>query len=313
MIPPQQRDFAALLLKRLLLGCAFALLAFCLPAAAEEDDPEHTGKVFSPVQYSISLEYAGSIEEVLIATGDTVQTGQVLARYRLKDEAALNILAYLNLRQTILDTQIKIASTEKEALTVKEEYEEARRLSAAGMGSAERLRRLQNTLDLVQRQKALLVQNMEIDKKNLQIREEIVKRKLGKPVEGTDVPEYGELLSLLEGEVVYIHPLLRKGAIHDGISPAVTVARTNPMEVRTRVFEAEIPDLRIGGKVKVKVLSLDGRAYDGVIASIDRNPEDPSVDKPSYYWVRIEIPNDDGKLRAGFKTTVAFVPETGTP
>ena len=310
---PQPRYSVALPLRSLLLGCAIALSALCLPAAAEDDDAGHTGKVFSPVLYNISLEYAGAVEEVLVSPGDKVRAGQVLARYRLKDETVLNILTYLNLQQTVLNTQVEIAKAEKEAVTTREEYEAAKRLSAAQMGSAERLNRLKKTLDLLQRQKTLLTQSMEIDKKALQARREIVKRKLGKAVEGSDVPEYGELLTPLAGEVVYVNPSLRKGMILDSLPFAATVAQTNPMEVRTRVFEADVPELRIGGKAKVRIVSLDSRAYDGVITSIDRSPEDMAVDRPSYYGVRVEIPNADGKLRAGFKATVDFVKEKSAP
>ena len=299
--------------KSLLLGCVITLWALCQPAVAEEDDAGHVGKLFCPVEYSIPLEYAGTIEEVLVAPGDKVRAGQVLARYRLKDETVLNILAYLDLQRTIRSTEIDIDRTEREALAVKEGYEAARRLSAAQMGSAERLNRLKKTLDLLQRQKKLLAQGMEADKKALAVRREVVKRKLGKAVEDMDVPGYGELISPLAGEVLFVNPFLRKGMILDGLPAAVTVGQTNPMEVRTRVFESDIPGLRIGGKAKVNVLSLDNRVYDGVITSIDRRPEDTAVDRPSYYGVRVEIPNADGKLRAGFKATADFTPEKGAP
>ena len=307
------RRVAAVSAVRLLLGCAVALWAFCQPAVAEDSEAGHTGKLFCPVEYSIALEYAGTIEEVLVAPGDKVRAGQALARYRLKDETVLEILTYLELQQAILNTQVEISKTEKEILSVKEEYEGARRLSAAQMGSAERLNRLKKTLDQLQRQKTLRTQGMEIDKKALQAKRAIVKRKLGKAVEGSDVPEYGELISPLAGEVLFVSPLLRKGMILNSLPVAVTVGQTDPMEVRTRVFESDVPGLRIGGKAKVTVLSLDNRAYDGVITSIDRRPEDTAVDRPSYYGVRVEVPNADGKLRAGFKTTVDFVPEKGAP
>lgn len=307
------RRVAAISVARLLLGCAIAFWALCRPAVAEDGEAGHTGKLFCPVLYSVALEYAGAIEDVLVAPGDTVQAGQVLARYRLKDETVLEILTYLGLQQTILNTQVAISKTEKEALSIKEEYEGARRLSAAQMGSAERLNRLKKTLDQLQKQKTLLAQGMEMDKKALQARRAIVKRKLGKAVEGSDVPEHGELISPLAGEVLFVSPSLRKGMILTSLPAAVTVGRTNPMEVRTRVFESDVPGLRIGGKAKVKILSLDNRAYDGVITSIDRSPEDTAVDRPSYYGVRVEIPNADGKLRAGFKATVDFVPEKGAP
>lgn len=263
--------------------------------------------------YSIPLEYSGTVEEVLIRPGDKVVEGQVLARYRLKDESALAIMDYLDMSRTIFNTELSLINTEKEALDIREQYDTARRLSAAQMGSTEHLKRLQSTLTLLRGQKELLQQRLDADRKNLQVRQAAVARKLGVPVEVGAIPEHGELQTPLAGEVMLVDADLRAGMLVDALPAAVTVAQTNPMEVRTRVFEAEVPGLRVGGKAQVEVVSLDGRKYEGTITHIDRSSDDMHVDRPSYYGVRVSIPNDDGRLRPGFKTVVIFASEPDTP
>ncbi|MDR2488291.1 MAG: efflux RND transporter periplasmic adaptor subunit [Desulfovibrio sp.] len=309
----QPRSCAVPLLGSVLLGCAIIFSPLCPPALAEQEKAGHTGKVFCPVIYHIPFEYAGTIEEVLVSPGDKVREGQILARYRLGDETLLNIMTYLELWRVVLNTQIEIVQNDRETEDVKEEYDAARRLSAARMGSTERLNRLENTLALLHRKKGLLTQRLVFDQNVLQARKEVVRRKLGKDVASLEIPEYGELRSPLDGEVVLVNPALRKGMILEAFSPAITVAQTHPMEIRTRVYESDVPELRIGGKAVVTIPSLGNFTCDGVITYIDRSSEDMTVGRPSYYGVRVEIGNEAGRLRAGFQATVNFETDAKHP
>jgi multidrug efflux pump subunit AcrA (membrane-fusion protein) len=291
----------------------FSLLAVApRPARAFDEDAGHNGKIFATVMYHVPLEYAGTVTEVLVHPGDRVKEGQPLIRFKLKDESVLAILQYLSLDRTIINTQIALADNEIRITDLDKEYAGAKRLSAARMGSSDLLRTLQHNVAQLREKSRLLAGLMKIDNNELDNRLAIVGRKLGVPVNGGTVPESGELLSPMEGEILLVDPSLRAGSIVPALPAAVTIGRTNPMEVRTRVFEAEMPGLRIGGKATVQVVSLDG-ALAGVVSHIDRYPDDMNVDRPSYYNVRIELPNDDGVLRPGFKTVVKFVPETGNP
>ncbi|MDR1686301.1 MAG: efflux RND transporter periplasmic adaptor subunit [Desulfovibrio sp.] len=288
----------------------FTLLVLAPPRArAFDEDAGHNGKIFATVMYNVPLEYAGTVTEVLVRPGDKVKEGLPLVRFKLKDESILEILQYLSLDRTIINTQISLADNEIRITDLDKEYESAKRLSAAKMGSADLLRTLKHNVEQLRDKSRLLAALMKIDKKELDNRRAIVGRKLGVPVkEDGNVPESGELLSPMEGEVLLVDPSLRAGGIVPALSHAVTIGRTNPVEVRTRVFEAEIPGLRIGGKATVQVVSLDG-VHAGVVSHIDRYPDDMNVDRPSYYNVRIELPNDEGVLRPGFKTVVKFIAE----
>jgi multidrug efflux pump subunit AcrA (membrane-fusion protein) len=307
MIRPSDVSRAASPAAFLIPVLLFALLAAApRRARAFDEDAGHNGKIFATVMYNVPLEYAGTVTEVLVRPGDKVKEGQALIRFKLKDESVLAILQYLALDRTIINTQISLADNEIRITDLNKEYESAKRLSAAHMGSADLLKALKHNVEQLRVKSRLLTGLMKIDRNELDNRLAIVARKLGAPLKNGVVPEYGELLSPMEGEVLLVDPSLRAESIVPALPAAVTLGRTNPMEVRTRVFEAEIPGLRIGGKASVQVVSLEG-VHDGVVSHIDRYPDDMNVDRPSYYNVRIEIPNDDGKLRPGFKTVVKFV------
>lgn len=295
--------------------CALVLgVLLCHPASAQTpadpvDAPGHNGKIYCPLTFFFGLEYAGTVEEVFVVPGDMVEEGQILARYRLQDEAALNLFYYLDANasiqgpyQLLTDNNIILYQSERELSA-------AKRLSAAQMGSAEQQQSLQSSVEILRQNRNILTTRLAQTRLIFEERQRIVERKLGTLPEPGKIPEIGYIRSTVAGEVLSVTPSLRGGMILNAMEGSVTLGQTNPMEVRTRVFEADIPGLLVGGTATVRVLSLDEREYEGVITSIDRSSDDMSVDRPSYYAVRIDVPNDDGALRAGFKAMVHFAKE----
>ncbi|MDL2280026.1 efflux RND transporter periplasmic adaptor subunit [Desulfovibrio sp. OttesenSCG-928-G11] len=295
---------AAALFLALLAGCAFCPA----PALADAEDAGHNGKVYCPLIFYESMHYAGLVEEVMVAPGDKVEAGQALARYRLKDESALEIFEYLDENELLQTPFSSLADTSIKLFTQAEELTAAKRLSGAGMGSGERLKRLQESVAILREYRDLLKTRLTLNKKIYGHRKIVVNRKLGHVPESGEVPEFGYIRSRAGGEVLVVHSDLRPDMLlDDGLEEAITLGRTNPMEVQTKVFEGDVAGLEIGGKAKVKIMSLKEREYDGVITYINRSSEDMDPDRPSYYALRLTIPNDDGELRAGFKAIVHFV------
>lgn len=289
-----------------------ALLAACIfgprPALADAEDAGHNGKVYCPLLFYENMHYAGLVEEVMVAPGDKVEAGQVLARYRLKDESALEIFEYLDENALLQEPFSSLSDTSIKLFTQAEELTAAKRLSGAGMGSGERLKRLQESVSILREYRDLLKTRLALTKKLYENHKIIVKRKLGHVPESGEVPEFGYIRSRAAGEVLVVHSDLRPNMIlDDGLEEAITLGRTNPMEVQTRVFEGDVAGLEIGGKAIVTILSLQERKYEGVITYINRSSHDMDPDRPSYYALRLNISNDDGELRAGFKAIVHFV------
>ena len=301
-------NFLAITLVKALLPGTLAL-SFLVQGAVAAENVEYNGKLFCPVVYTLHVEYASVVEQVPAAPGDQVQEGQMLVRYRLKPDAALGILAYLD-RSRVRNTENALMEFARNALVLEEEYAAARRRSTVQMESAKRLERLRKNLELFRKQHLLTEERLKGDREDQRLRQNVIREKLGVTVEEGTAPEFGVLRSPLAGEVLLIDPALREGMIlHGPLWNAVTLAKVNPMEVRTQVYEAEIPSLRVGGKAEVKVMSLDERVYEGRITFIAHSPGAIAVETPSYYTVRLEVSNDDGALRPGFKAMVKFVQE----
>lgn len=296
---------------RFLLAALLAavLLVPCFPALADED-AGHNGKVYCPLTFDLHMEYTGTIEDVYVVPGDKVEKGQALARYRLRDDAVLEIASSLDLNRAISSYHQLLTENNVKLYAMEEEYAASRRLSAAQMGSAERQQSLRKSVEILRRHSEVLSTRIAQEKKLFAQQQQTVKRRLGVLLDFGEMPEYGIIESTVAGEVLTVHPSLRKGMILTPLGSAITLGQTNPMEVRTRVFEADIPHIRVGGKARVKILSLDEREYEGLITSISRSSSDMDVDRPSYYAVRLDIPNDDGKLRSGFKAVVHFVKDS---
>lgn len=283
------------------------------PALADAEDAGHNGKVYCPLLFHENMHYAGLVEEVLVAPGDKVEAGQALARYRLKDEPALEIFEYLDENELLQTPFNNLSDTSIKLFTQAEELTAAKRLSGAGMGSGDRLKRLQESVAILREYRDLLKTRLALTKKIHEQRKIVVNRKLGHLPASGEVPEFGYIRSRASGEVLAVHSDLRPDMLLDeGLVEAVTLGRTNPMEVQTRVFEGDVAGLEIGGKAKVTILSLKDREYEGVITYINRRSDDMDPDKPSYYALRLTIPNDDGELRAGFKAIVHFVRDKTT-
>ena len=293
---------------RLLLAALFAavLLAPCFSARADED-AGHNGKVYCPLTFDLNMEYTGTIEEVYVVPGDRVAEGQALARYRLRDDSVMDIAGYLDLNRAIYGYHQSLTDNNVRLYSLEEEYTASRRLSAAQMGSAERQLSLRKRVEILRKHGEVLTERIALEESLFKQRQQTVKRRLGVQLDFGEMPEFGIIESTVAGEVLTVHPSLRKGMILTPLDSVITLGQTNPMEVRTRVFEADIPHIKVGGKARVTILSLDEREYEGLITSISRSSSDMDVDRPSYYAVRLDIPNDDGLLRAGFKAVVHFV------
>ena len=82
--------------------CAIAALALLLgsslaaSSAHAQDDIVFEGKFYSSVQRAVVLPYAGTIVELLVDSGQTVQEGDIILRYELDPETFSQIQQILN-------------------------------------------------------------------------------------------------------------------------------------------------------------------------------------------------------------------------
>lgn len=89
-------------------------------------------------------------------------------------------------------------------------------------------------------------------------------------------------------------------------SPIVSIADTNILLAKASVGEAQIGDLLLGAETEVSVPAFPDRVFTGVISKIS-----PVAAMPARtFTVEVEIPNEEGVLRAGMFANVTVKGKT---
>lgn len=101
----------------------------------------------------------------------------------------------------------------------------------------------------------------------------------------------------IAGVVLTARPEQLTGVWLDAGDPFVTLGRTDTLELEFGVDERDLPRVRLGDRVHLRVDALPQRTFDGRVTSIGELPIPDSG--AVRYPVRAAVPNADGLLRPG--------------
>jgi multidrug resistance efflux pump len=110
--------------------------------------------------------------------------------------------------------------------------------------------------------------------------------------------EYTKILAPFDGVVTHreFHPgAFIRSASDGGITPLLSVKRTDRMRVAVQVPDRDVVLASVGDPATVSVDALEGRQFDGTISRIAEF-EDPTT---RTMRIEIDIPNPKGTLRSG--------------
>jgi RND family efflux transporter MFP subunit len=106
-----------------------------------------------------------------------------------------------------------------------------------------------------------------------------------------------EVRAPLEGTVLTARPEERTGLWLDAGDLVVTLGRTDTLELEFGVAERDLPRVRPGQEVRLRVDALPQRTFSGRVTSIAQLPSGDSAGV--YFPVRAAIPDPDGLLKPG--------------
>jgi multidrug efflux pump subunit AcrA (membrane-fusion protein) len=132
----------------------------------------------------------------------------------------------------------------------------------------------------------------------------VLEKQLGQPLAPGQVPETGLLRAPLDGYVLWMHNDLRVGSELRAQEPIMQVGVMDPMLIRTRVYEIEALQLKVGEKAEVQVESLPDRQFTAQVSQIPWSTGVLALEHPSYYEVEFKVPNPDLVLKEGLKAKV---------
>ncbi len=316
MSEPQKSGVSPLSTHFILTFFLSALLSvWALPlAVCAESGPILTGKVVTTVTRAANMPFAAVVDEVLVKPGDLVKKGTPLLRYHLQDVAERVLQREVttgagteNLKSQVLDLQQNLASTIAER-------NKSRQLVSSGLGSKQGLSRLEENVNSLRSKIALLESTIHKTEKNFAARLKELSDYYGEPIkEGETLPPTLTLTSPINGYVLTLASELNPGTLLGSGSAPIQVGQLNPVQIEIPVYEADVNELKVGDKAQIEIPSLNNRIFSGIVSEISWLSTDMSVANPSYYTVKLTVPNSDMLLKPGFKAIVRFnAPATKT-
>ncbi len=303
----------------LALAALAAMVAWSPGAVAETKKPAaaaaptgdrivFSGKVYCSLVRAVPLPFHGIIEQLRVRSGQKVAQGEILVTYRLSPVSVLQLTRRLNPSE-IDQILVQLARVDRAMDEAKLKVQQAQNLAGQDLAPPEGLQRARRALNLVRRQRAALISQLNSARQLAKQDRELVASLLGGRAPVGQVPDTAALVSPIAGHVIWVHPDLRPGAEMKPTNPAVVIGVMQPMVVRSQVHEIEALKLSLGDKAEVRVESLPGQVFMARISRIAWSPVTLDPRKPSYYQVELVLDNPKLALKMGLKAQVTVVPK----
>ena len=255
---------------------------------------------FEATEITISSEANGKLEYLNVEEGQVLEKGTAVG---LVDSLQL----FLNKQQLLAQKETvasksggvwsQVSVLNQQLQTAKTEQERIQNMFAENAATQRQVDQANSQVDVLKKQ----IQNVEtqnapivnevksIDAKVAQIEEQIAKSKITNPIKGTVLTKYAET-----GEIVSFG------------KPLYKIADLEEMTLRVYVSETQLPNIKIGQQVTVKIDSGETmKGYQGTISWISASAEfTPKIIQTKeervnlVYAVKVTVKND-GSLKIG--------------
>ncbi len=253
-----------------------------------------TGEVRASNLVTVGAQVSGKIEKLYVDVGQEIKKGDLIAEIdstTQQNEVDIN-KAKLNSYQA----QLKAAQT---SLKVAEkQYKRMQSLKKSNAASSEDLENAEDTFESAKAK----VTELESSVKETEISLSTAETNLG----------YTKITAPLDGTVVSV-PVKEGQTINAAMDTPtiVQVADLNQMEILIEISEGDIGNIKPGVKVTYSILADLGKVYETTLKSVDPGltlltdgeyTEVVDDGEAIYYYGRLSVPNNDGKLRIGMTT-----------
>lgn len=240
-----------------------------------------SGKVFPQTEVKISSDVSGEIVELLVAEGDSVVEGQLLARIdpdAFESQVERGVAGVNSAKAQLANarSQTEQFRAQKEQVTAqlinaKEIYERNKKLHQEGVISELDLQQSQSNYEALVANDRAAVANIKAAEQNARAAQFSVQsseaslKELRTSLRRTDIfaPMSGIIsrLSVEAGERVV-------GTIQMTGTEMMRIANLNAMEVRVEVSENDLPRVSIGDEVEIEVDAYLKRTFQGKVTQI---------------------------------------------
>lgn len=264
-----------------------------------------TGKVQPEVEVKISPEVAGEIIELPVKEGDVVKKGDLLVRIKpdyYQAQLEQQEASLLSAKASSVLSKARLLKAEQDLKQAQDLYEKQL------ISDADHLNAKTN-LDVAQAEyESSLAQIRRTEGSVDQARDQLSKTAIYAPIDGS--------ISSLTSEAG--ERVVGTGQFEG--TEIMRVADLSNMEVRVKVNENDIVNVKLGDKAVLAVDALPGRKLAGTVKEISSSAQGTSTansqttasasDEVANFLVKIRIAERDGKLRPGMSSTADIETQT---
>ncbi|WP_319543142.1 HlyD family efflux transporter periplasmic adaptor subunit [uncultured Pseudodesulfovibrio sp.] len=287
----------------LLVAPALAENRSAVGTGAASLEGAHQGKIYCSQVYFVSSSYNGEVSEKMVEVAQFVEKGDPILKIALTDAVWNQLNASIDMDMGILNSKVSIAALKQKIKDTETQKSEQKRLASEGMAAAKSIEQLEDQLALMKLQSVQAERGLENIYKNLKRQRQFLSKSLGQKVVNR-VPRFYIVKAPMSGHVIWENTNTGVGSWAAG--HLFTIGVMDPMIIRTRMYEADVMNLKIGDEAEVLLEYGADRVLKAMIKSIGWMPVNQSIDAPSYYTVELEIPNPDAALREGYMVRVMF-------
>ncbi|MBQ7608162.1 MAG: efflux RND transporter periplasmic adaptor subunit [Desulfovibrionaceae bacterium] len=285
----------------------FSAFFFLLPFNSYAAETILTGKVMTTVMRAEPLPFHAIIEKVCVRPGEAVKKGTPLLRFHLQSEAGRILQQEITRGSDTEELRGKILELEREQARLEALCKKNRHLVASGLGSRQALVRQESEVEAIKERIGLLRSIKRKAELTFSARLKELEKFYHVPLrEGMILPDTDLILpSPIDGYVLSIGSIFPGSLVPQGAQP-VQVGPLDPMMIQVPVYEGELGDVSEGKTAQVEIPSLGNKKFQAKVTEISWVSTDMNVDKPSYFTVKLMVPNPKFELKPGFKAVVRF-------
>jgi multidrug efflux pump subunit AcrA (membrane-fusion protein) len=265
------------------------------------------GKLQCSIRRQVIMPFRGVITRLNVLPGQTVKSGQVLARYKLWPDTAQTLQRQVAATQ-VKDMELALANLDKTLLTLEAKRAETESLVNENMAPSQGLVQIENEIQLQKQSRKAAEERLKLERQLLVEFKAYMKDLLGgslKPIAGS---EDASIAAPIPGQVVSIQSDLREGLELGAGAPAFIIGVMDPMVIHAQIHESDIVNVHQGDRAEVTMESVPNRTFEATVSRFSLTPLAPGVAEPSYYDIEFTIPNSDYVLKEGFKGEIVLQP-----
>lgn len=266
-----------------------------------------TGKIQPETEVKISPEVAGELIEIPVVEGQVVKKGDLLVRIKpdfYKAQLEQQEAALASSRAASVLSQARLTKAEQDFKQANDLYQK-KLISDAEFTAA------QTNLNVAKADfDSSLAQIRRTEGSVDQSRDQLAKTTIYSPMDGSIISLTSEV-----GERVV-------GTNQFAGTEIMRIANLSAMEVRVRVNENDIVNVKVGDRTLVSVDAFPGRKFEGAVAEISSSALTSGAqsaaaqliasasDEVTNFLVKIRIKDNDNRLRPGMSATVDVETQT---